>query len=345
MTKHVATRASENLRAECSQACISLGRLVAAAAEAPAGCPEEVGMDRFEVHRALLFLHTTGSVLHYATDTLRNTDSAIEYDVTRRGSHALQDTVFMQPQFIINAIKYVIREPCATDVNDEIRTLDARIRQDPENAKELDDFLGIGTVQAHGAGVLTRQLLKHLWQRLDLNLQHHTVLLDLMKAFKLLRPLADKDKFLVPAMLPQCALPDEYVKPDWWRPSTVGAVAMMHVEDEVRRGEMRIMYKVLGGHLPFGFISELQVRLAQTQNAGDKNLHFAPEAAVVDRIAGSVLSAAYKCGGGRIREWIVLSRPLALAGQEQEQGSEPWTVPVAADSICIMGWVELLSQD
>ena len=338
MTKHVATRASENLRAECSQACISLGRLVAAAAEAPAGRPEEVGMDRFEVHRALLFLHTTGSVLHYATDTLRNTDSAIEYDVTRRGSHALQDTVFMQPQFIINAIKYVIREPCATDVNDEIRTLDARIRQDPENAKELDDFLGIGTVQAHGAGVLTRQLLKHLWQRLDLNLQHHTVLLDLMKAFKLLRPLADKDKFLVPAMLPQCALPDEYVKPDWWRPSTVGAVAMMHVEDEVRRGEMRIMYKVLGGHLPFGFISELQVRLAQTQEC----LHFAPEAAVVERIAGSVLKLAYRCGGGKIRESVILSQPLALTKQEQQ--GKPGKVRVTADCICIMGWVELLSK-
>ena len=114
----------------------------------------------------------------------------------------------------------------------------------------------------------------------------------------------------------------------------------MHVEDLARPAEMRIMYKVLGGRLPFGFMSELQVRLSQSEKRSDKELHFALEAAVVDRITGSVLSAAYKCGGGRIREWVVLSRPLA--GQEQE--SEPREVLVAADCICIMGWAELSSQ-
>jgi len=77
----------------------------------------------------------------------------------------------------------------------------------------------------------------------------------------------------------------------------------MHVEHVIGPAEMRITFKVLGGLLPFGFMSELQVRLSQPEKRGDKKLHFAPEAGVVDRITGSVLSAAYKCSGGSTREW------------------------------------------
>jgi len=161
-----------------------------------------------------------------------------------------------------------------------------------------------------------------------------------MKAFKLLRPLGDSNTFLVPAMLPRQALPEEYVTPHWWCPSKASAAAVMHVEHVVRPAEMRIMYKVLGGRLPFGFMSELQVRLSQPEKRGDKKLHFAPEAAVVDRVAGSVLSAAYKCGGGSTREWVVLSRPLA----EHAKEGEPRKGPVAADCICVMAWSELSSQ-
>ena len=274
VTQHVAERARVGLREVCSQACVSLGALEEVAAE--------VGMDKAEVHSALLFLHATGSVLHYGKDT-------------RRGSHALQGTVFMQPQFIIDAIKYIIREPNATDVNDEIRKMDTLIRVNADDAEALDRFLG--TEETHGSsGVLTRQLLiRHLWR--DIDPTHRDRLLDLMTAFKLLRPLADTKTFLVPAMLPRQKLPEEYVTPDWWRPSKAGAAAVMHVEHVARPAEMRIMYKVLGGRLPFGFFSELQVRLSQPDKRGDKELHFAPEAAVVDRITGSVLSAAYKCGG------------------------------------------------
>ena len=315
VTKHVTKRASAKLWAVCGQSCVSLGVLEEAAGE--------VGMDKAEVHSALVLLHATGSVLHYGTDT-------------RRGSHMLQGTVFMQPQFIIDAIKYVIREPCASDINKEVRALDASIRQNAAHGEALDRFLG--TEKKHGSGVLTQQLLTHLWQHL--NPRYHTVLLELMKAFKLLRPLGDSNTFLVPAMLPRHTLPDEYVSPKWWCPSKAGAAAVMHVEHVVRPAEMRIMYKVLGGRLPFGFMSELQVRLSQPEKRGDKKLHFAPEAAVVDRITGSVLSAAYKCGGGSTREWVVLSRPLV----EHMTEDEPRNVPVAADCICVMGWCELSSQ-
>jgi len=315
VTKHVMERASVGLRAVCGQACVSLGALEEAAGE--------VGMDQAEVHSALLLLHATGSVLHYGIGT-------------RRGSHTLQGTVFMHPQFIIDAIKYVIREPCAADVNDEVRALDTHIRQNAGNGEALDRFLG--TANTHSSGVLTRQLLTHLWRHL--NPRHHTLLLELMTAFKLLRPLGDSNTFLVPAMLPRQALPEEYVTPHWWCPSKAGGAAVMHVEHVARPAEMRIMYKVLGGRLPLGFMSELQVRLSQPEKRGDKKLHFAPEAAVVDRIAGSVLSAAYKCGGGSTREWVVLSRPLTE--QAKEGGSQK--VPVAADCIRVMGWSELSSQ-
>jgi len=320
VTQHVAECASERLREVCSKSYVSLNALEKAASK--------VGMDKAEVRSALLFLHATGSVLHYDNDT-------------RRGNEFLQNYVFMQPQFIIDAIKYVIREPSAVDVNEQIRDLDKRIRLDHGTSELLDSFLGIGNGKTHSSGVLTRHLLTHLWRNLNLN--DHPVLEELMKAFLLLCPLEEKGTFLVPAMLPQCALPDEYVTPNWWNPSKAATVAVMQVREVTHRAEMRITYKVLGGQLPFGFISELQVRLAQRQKSNEKNKHFAPEAAV-DRITGSVLSAAYKCGGGNIREWVVLSRPLAYpAGQEQE--GEPRRTLVSADCICIMSWVELSSQD
>jgi len=83
----------------------------------------------------------------------------------------------------------------------------------------------------------------------------------------------------------------------------------MRVQDVTRQAEMRIMYKVLGGRLSSGFMSELQVRLAQSDSVDqDKELHFVPEATVVERISGSVLSVAYTGGGGTVREWVVLSR-------------------------------------
>jgi len=88
-----------------------------------------------------------------------------------RSSHMLQDTIFMQPQ-IIDANEYVIREPNATRFNDEIRTLDVRIRQN------ADRFLGCHA--AHDSGVLTRRLLEHLWRHVDP--RHHALLVNVFCA-------------------------------------------------------------------------------------------------------------------------------------------------------------------
>jgi len=82
---------------------------------------------------------------------------------------------------------------------------------------------------------------------------------------------------------------------------------------------MRIEYTAQGRSLPFGFFNELQVRLSTSDSVdADAGLHFAPDASVVDRIASSVLSEAYACGGGIVREWAIVSRPWAgkAAGKE-----------------------------
>jgi len=270
-----------------------------------------------------VLLHATGSVLHYGTDT-------------RRGSDALQDTVFMQPQFIIDTIKYVIREPSGSDVNDKVRKLDACIRQNADYGVALDKFLG--TRKQHGAGVLSRRLLTQMLGKLKPG--GHTLLLKLMTSFKLLCPLGDSNTFMVPAMLPRQALPEEYILPNWWRPSQAGGAAVMHVEQAVRPAEMRIMYKVLGGRLPFGFMSELQVRISQQKQCHESLHSLQSEAADVHHVTGSVLSVAYKCGGGNTRERVVLSRPLV----EHMKEGELRNVPIAADCIRVMGWSELTLQ-
>jgi hypothetical protein len=66
------------------------------------------------------------------------------------------------------------------------------------------------------------------------------VLLQLMKAFKLLRPpplaeLAEAETFLVPAVLPRSELPPEYTEPQWWCPSKASGAAVMRVDHSARR--------------------------------------------------------------------------------------------------------------
>ena len=142
--------------------------------------------------------------------------------------------------------------------------MDQRIRTS-ECADDLDHYLGVSSSAGFGAGVLTRQLLmRHLWR--DFAPSNRAVLLQLTQAFKLVRPITDTDTFLVPAMLPRGdALPKEYITPVWWRPAKASVAAVM--QESSRKAEMRVVYKVLGGRLPFGFMTELQVSLAQTLSA------------------------------------------------------------------------------
>jgi hypothetical protein len=140
-------------RALCAQPYVPLRDLEREAAE--------VGIDKDQLHRSLEFLHATGSVLHYGSDT-------------RLHSQKLQQVVFMQAQFIIDVIKYVIREPESKDVNDELRTMDDRIRG-TTLGKDLDLLLE--------RGELARSLLADLWAQFKFKAQDQRLMLELMKGF------------------------------------------------------------------------------------------------------------------------------------------------------------------
>jgi hypothetical protein len=150
---HVKGTASPRLRALCAQPYVPLRDLEREAAE--------VGIDKDQLHRSLEFLHATGSVLHYGSDT-------------RLHSQKLQQVVFMQAQFIIDVIKYVIREPESKDVNDELRTMDDRIRG-TTLGKDLDLLLE--------RGELARSLLADLWAQFKFKAQDQRLMLELMKGF------------------------------------------------------------------------------------------------------------------------------------------------------------------
>jgi hypothetical protein len=336
VSKHVAERASDGLRAVCKKAYVPLGDLEKEASK--------VKMEKDQVLRALKFLHVVGSVLHFASETQRVSPELQNMGFKPCVNPELQRMVFMQPQFIIDAIKFVIRESSAHNVNDEVRQMDALIhRTSADGGAALDRFLGCAG--GHGSGVLPRQLLTcHLWR--NIMPRHHEVLLQLMKDFKLLRPLplAESETYLVPAMLPRSELPPEYTTPQWWCPSKASDAAVMRA-DMTARAEMRTVYEVLGGSLPFGFMSELQVSLVSLTHSKsvEGELTSASETAVVDRMCGSVLSEVYECGGGLIREWIILSRsPSLRTGHDQAIGVMSESV---TDSIRIMGWIELHSAE
>ena len=274
-----------------------------------------------ELHSALRFLHATGSVLHYGSGT-------------RQHSAELEQIVFMQPQFIIDAIKYVVREPEAEDINAELRAMDKQIR----NQRDLKSF--------HQTGELTGRLLREVWGLAKISPSDQRLMLEVMKAFRLLRVLGESgdaqgERYVVPAMLPQEALPAEYVAPHWWCPAK--AIDAAGVSDEHLNADastapvaaMRVVYEVVGGRLPFSFMSELQVSLAMP---GTEGKHFAPEAPVVDSVAGSVLPESYKCGGADVTEWVVVSQHArySLVGEAAER--ETSELDLARDSIRVVAW-------
>ena len=104
-------------------------------------------------------------------------------------------------------------------------------------------------------------------------------------------PSAEAETLLVSAMLPRRQLPTEYTETQWWCPSKASGAAAVRA-DMTAQAEMRIVYEVLGGSLPFGFMSKLQVSLvALTQSESvEEERTSASETAVVDRICGTVLS-------------------------------------------------------
>jgi hypothetical protein len=78
-----------------------------------------------------------------------------------------------------------------------------------------------------------------------------------------------RERYVVPAMLPNHVLPYKYVTPKWWCPENTDEAA---------------------------FMSKLQVSLALKPS--DNGKHYAPEAVIVDLVAGSVMSNTHTCSSG-----------------------------------------------
>jgi hypothetical protein len=313
VTAHVDAKASAGLRELCAKPYVSIWDLEREAAK--------VGIDKEQLHRALQFLHATGSVLHYGSGT-------------RQHSRQLQEWVFMQPQFIIDLIKYVIRESRGEDVNDELRFMDAQIRQ---------TSLGNDLDRLFKRGELSSTLLKELWAKFKVHDQ--TLMLELMKGFKLLRRLyapGEDERYVVPAMLPTGNLPQKFLEPHWWCPSSANAAGRIEEDGELRPAAVRVMYEVFGGQLPFGFMGELQVSLAQSEEAGDADLqqHFAPERSVEEeRVGGSVLCERR----GNAKEWVVLSHHHGCRPAHAPRlGADGGSIEVRAPTLRVMAWVEIM---
>ena len=81
-------------------------------------------------------------------------------------------------------MSYVIREQKDDNVNEKVRENDKLIRKSADG-ETLDRYLG--HKEGHVSGDLSKELLRHLSR--DIEPQDHKVLLKLMEAFKLLRPL------------------------------------------------------------------------------------------------------------------------------------------------------------
>ena len=85
-------------------------------------------MDRDEVLSALRFLHATGSVMYYSD----------------RETKSLRETVFLQPQVLIDAISCFIRESKPENVNEHLRILDCRVLEKQILERDHDRYFKSG---------------------------------------------------------------------------------------------------------------------------------------------------------------------------------------------------------
>jgi hypothetical protein len=112
-----------------------------------------------------------------------------------------------------------------------------------------------------------------------------------------------------------------------------------------------VQYEVVGGELPFGFVGELQVALAQSNEAGDPDVmqHCLPEQVLLhlrisieaERVVGSVLCERRD----NASEWVVLShqrgcRPAQASGAGAADNSGASRAP----ALRVMAWVELMDE-
>jgi len=295
VSRHAAERGSQMLRKVCSEPCARVSDIVREA--------EECGMKEDEVLRALQFLHAAGSVIFYG-------NQAIETD--------LRGWVFTRPQWIIDAIKYVIHEPAMEDVNAELRELRSKLAAEKPQFSECLEAL-------ERRGRLCERFLRSwLWSwteevRRKFPSSLHSALIALMVRFRLMRKCNEDgvgsrwcqvccDKthwsYVVPGMF------GTFLSPDWTGPASVWCPEQCSACLAIVRQSFS------AGRLDEGFVTALQVEIAAEQDFADFVLAEAKN--------GSVL----RCSRRGVEETVVLSL---------ERGSSM--------QIHLVGWVRLQRKE
>ncbi|KAJ1483264.1 hypothetical protein T484DRAFT_1800922 [Baffinella frigidus] len=297
--------ATEALRKLCAEPVVTLEDLRKAAAR----CDMEEG----EINSAVRFLHTAGSVLLH-----RRTPDAEGKTVER---------VFLQPQWIVDAVKYVVREAKGKDVNKELREIDRQIRTRGVYGNVLEDLLQ--------RGELSESFLRQcLWEipthksgaaegKRKFPDKTHDALLEVLRDFGLLRKCRESEHgertFLVPAMLPERPLLLNCDISKSWLPN-----------DAVQA------LKVLRRHfampaLPGNFFSKLQLEWS-LKDVGEEE-HFLQEhvATFASRTASVLRRTAQQDRESAVEETVVVS-------MKRRKGA-------FSSEIRVMGWVNFIGAE
>ncbi|KAJ1472869.1 hypothetical protein T484DRAFT_1913994, partial [Baffinella frigidus] len=282
--KHVEERrgGTEPLRKLCAEPVVTLEQLRKAAARCELG--------EGEITSAVRFLHTAGSVLLHE----HTPDDARGKTVER---------VFLRPQWIVDAVKYVVREAREEDVNEELREMDREIREGGVYGDALDDLLL--------RGELSESFLRQcLWGipthtggaaegKLKFPVNSHDALLEVLRDFGLLRKCRESDNgertFLVPAMLPERPLLlDCDISKSWLPDDAVQALKVLR-----RRFAMPA--------LPGNFFSKLQLEWS-LKDVGEEE-HFLQEhvATFASRTASVLRRTEQQDRESAVEETVVVS--------------------------------------
>jgi len=308
VTQYVKTleRRLEPLRKLCAKPFVKLGELMATAKKC-VKTDTECGLTEGEIAslpHAVRFLHAAGAVLVHGD----------------AGSKA-GERVFMRPQWIVDAVKFVVREANAEDVDDELKKMDSRIH---------DEGYGNALKALKEAGHLDKQLLfTCLWgwpkhtaaaakgQRKFPD-DTHGALLDVLRDFGLLRPCGNY--FLVPAMLPERPLLDGF-DIGLWLPTEARAALRV----------MRRCFKMRA--LPGSFFSKLQLDWSVTE--AKREQHFVQEyvATLPSRTASVLRRAKQQDGEAAVEEIVVVS-------MVRRKGSG-----CRRSEIRVMGWVKFTGDE
>ena len=322
--KHVEERrgGTAPLRKLCADPVVTLDKLRKAAAR----CEMEGG----EITSAVRFLHTAGTVLLHP-----HTPGGAEGQAVQR--------VFLQPQWIVDAVKYVVREAREEYVNEELRNMDREIRKSPEDGDALDSLLQ--------RGELSESLLRQCLWRIPKHQsgdavgerkfpdKSHDALLEVLREFGLLRVCMESDSgervcmepdsgekvrrqrrtFLVPAMLPERPLLLNFDIFKSWLPSdSVQSLKVLR-----RRFAMPA--------LPGNFFSKLQLGWS-LKNVGEEE-HFLQEhlATFASRTASVLRRSEQQDCESAVQETVVVS-------MERRKGT-------FSSEIRVMGWVDFIGAE